>query len=117
MLHILTFITHYCSLPLPTLFHPPHHLALTPQLSALLPALTPEGRKAALNDLTKWAKGLTLARRCEECTLKAQGKCLHGLSSHPFRPLVKTSVRLIPEEGVLQLQMAMPPTGTADSKV
>ena len=26
-------------------------------------------------------------------------------------------MRLIPEEGVLQLQMAMPPTGTADSKV
>ena len=76
MLHILDlYYCYYTSFPCsyPPFFTP--HSPLTPQLSALLPALTPEGRKAALNDLTKWAKGLTLARRCEVCTWKAQGKC------------------------------------------
>ncbi len=61
---LILLLLHFFPLLLPTLFHPTHS-PLTPQLSALLPALTPEGRKAALNDLTKWAKGLTLARRCE----------------------------------------------------
>ena len=42
---------------------PPDPPLPPPQLSALLPALTPEGRKTALSDLTKWAKGLPLARR------------------------------------------------------
>ena len=44
--------------------------------------------------------------------------CLHPFFLHPSprRPLVKSSVRLMTEDGIQQLQMALPP-GTAGNKV
>lgn len=78
--------------PHPTPSHrPPPHPARTAaggsiRLAELLPDKTPEARRAMAEGVQKWVKGLPLASR----------------------PLVKTSVQVLMEEGVLALQRSMP---------